>query len=323
MAWISNVNNTITKGSEFLFLLKDTLVSASWTVISSSNGSVLSAGDIITSASVLETDNSYFLVQQPTGSYGNVQRILGFQSAGSTGIQGRGIYIHTSGAGDLGGTATAMPSGSNEEFKWFAADRTSTIQWATNASNRAHFRAENTAPYAFWAAAYPAGGGNSTSLFIFDPMVSGTFSAQDNDPYVLHTGQGGGGQVGILDGNYYSMAQAASSSYYFYAPKCWFGKGLAGEAWAPVGLGYYAWVNTNTPWYSYQIGTSAVTNYDTLLPGFWAAPANHGFKGVSTLVRLNTNNRSTGSTISTTSGALDWIAINHILLPWNGVAPSV
>ena len=65
MAWISNVNNTISKGSEFLFILKDTLVGASWTVISSSNGSTLSNGDIITSASVLENASSYFLIQPP------------------------------------------------------------------------------------------------------------------------------------------------------------------------------------------------------------------------------------------------------------------
>jgi len=323
MAWISNVNNTISKGSEFLFILKDTLVSASWTVISSSNGSTLSNGDIITSASVLENASSYFLIQQPTGSYGNVQRILGFQSVSSQGAFGRAIYIHTSGAGNLGGTATAMPSGSNEEFKWFAADRTNSIAWFTAGSSRAHFRAENTAPYAFWAASYPSGGGNSTSLFLFDPMVSGTFNAQDNDPYVFHVGQGGSGLVAILDNSYYSMAQAASSSYYFYAPKCWFAKGLTGEAWRPVGLGYFAWVNTSYPWFSYQVGSAAISSYDTLLPGFWAAPSSHGFKGVSTLIRLNTSNRSTGSTISTTSGALDWIAFNHILLPWNGSTPTI
>lgn len=322
MTYIFSASLTPTTSGEAMFNFKSLLVSAGWTVVSSSNGSTLSAGDIITSGTVLDNSNAYFIIKQPlgaTGSYGGVQREFGFQRGAFSG-QWKVQYMQSS-ASVNGGTATTMPSGSDKA--WYLGSNSSFVTiFTTNNTYRWSVCADNAAPYGFWAGAFPTGGGNPTTLMIFDPMVSGSFVAADNDPFCFYAANSNAGLLNA-NGSVNALNQFSSASF-TESPRTWFKKGLSGESFEGVGAGTYIWYNSSIIRDATVVGTNTITTFSDLLPLIWASPASKGYKGISSLMRINTSAKTTGDTISVASaGSKEYIVFKDIVLPWNGTNPII
>lgn len=323
MAIISSSSLTPANSSEAMFTFKQLMVAAGWSVVSSSNGTTLSAGDIIGSASVLNNNSAYFILKQPlgaTGSYGGVRRELGFQR-GTFGSQyWVAQYLHTSAS--TGGNATTMPPGAGSERRWLHGDSANEqILFSTDGTYRWHCLADNAAPYGFWAGAYPSGGGNPTTIIMMDPMTTGTFDANDKDPYVFYVGSIG---VFLANNAGQDATNQVNSASYFSSPKAWFAKGQAAQQFRGCGIPHYVWDNAGSQLNAINIGTNVNTVKDDSLPTLWAAPSGKGYKGFSSFIRINSGNRATGDTISTTgTNTRDWLVMRNYTLVWNGTVPTV
>jgi len=329
MTIITSASLTPATGAEAMYNFKQLLVAAGWVVVSSSNGTTLQAGDLITSGAVLANANAYFVVKQPlgaTGSYGGVRRELGFQRT-TTNLVWRITYTHSS-ASTNGGSATVMPNDTgNVERRWIFADGAAgQTLFATDNTYRWHCVADNEAPYGFWAGAYPIGGGNPTTMILMDPMISGSFPHTDNDPYVFYAGSS---NVLVQDaaGNNNAMNQVSTASLP-HTPKCWLAKGVTGESFTGIGIPSLSWYNAATITATNTLGTNPSNAKDDVLPVFWArqsaAGGTTGFKGFSSLLRAKNVVRSTGDTLSTTSsGSKDWICMRDYVVRWDGSTPTV
>ncbi len=333
MAWIFSASQNPATAPEAMWMVKNLMVSGGWEIFSSSNGTVLSAGDAHPTSTTLANANAYFCARQPQGAtssmlYGGVRREFGFQRV-NTNLIWRFVY----GYGGLNqtGTATLMPSSSDRQFL-LGSTAAGVSLFATDATYRWHIAVETTSPYSVWASAVPNGGGTPTTAILFEPMLSGTFSTLDTDPYVYYVANTNAwlSRAGTDAGSTNALHQAVSSSALNQSPKCWLAKGTGSESWTGVGaLGYVTIANNLRAEASPTgLGTNPLTGNDDILPVVWAKASSiggtTGYKGVGQNMRYNANTRASSDTLSTTSsGSKDYIVFRDIVLGWNGSSPAI
>lgn len=109
MAKITSVNNEPTSAANSIFILKQTLKSAGWTVPCSSNGTTYnSTGDEISTTADLETSSAWFVIEDPAG-----QRQFCFQR-GATDLLWRILVSDSSKFTGGSPSATRVPDASDQ-----------------------------------------------------------------------------------------------------------------------------------------------------------------------------------------------------------------
>lgn len=318
-------------GNDAFFLIKETLKSVGFTVPSSSNGTIFSAGDILTSPSAFNV-NSWFILRQPvaaTASHGGVQREYAFQQSNTT-LTWRAKYSYSASFA-IGGTATTMPTALDEvrllggELPGFSY-RVNFIPF--DGTYKMHVCVDQEPPFSWYVCFVPNGGGDPPTILLVDGMLSGTYSSQDNDPYVHYFSNYFAAYGGIDNGLITSTITGSNIT----TPACWTRKGEPNQVYGGIALIVWAAQNSTLKTFAGSLGTTnAYNNKDDLLPAVWyrgsaANPAGPGgYKGVSSLIKIPTGPvRATGDTYSTvSSGSKDYILFRNFAFPWNGTDPVI
>lgn len=314
MARFWSLNNTPATGAIAFYLFKETLKSASWTAVSSSDGTTYNAaGDQITSgnsgAGGFDNTRAWIRMRDPAGV-----RELILQRT-TTNLLWR---IKLSPVAKFsGGTpgATTTPSATDEiTLVGGGTDAAGTgVQiLGTNGAYRFHVMAESAGVYGFYYFTYPTGGGNPNGGFVWDPLTQ--TAAGDPDPYVYYLSQNSAnsfrGSAGTQDfttenGTHtpkaYLGAVATTTNFVGALPA------LPGVV--PSGFSYAAACPAN-PFSGENEGVP-----------FWygrrnALTAPRGYKGFSSFMRANI---TTGLSTGTTGATLTWILVGDMWLPWDGV----
>lgn len=307
-------------GSVAMYEFKEHLKSQGWTVPESSDGTTYNnAGDQITTgasgAGGMANTNAWFRIQSPAGAASNefvVQR-------GSTNVGWR--IKHSRAAGFTGGSpsATQVPSATDEGLLWGAgtdASPTFSNLFTTDNTYRWNVGADAASPYGFWAGAFPTGGGDPTTGFVFDPLTG----AEPTDGHLYAIYVSGSGGAPFINTSLYTESFAATSN----------------ALWAMVAATSPTIYAFMTAWvlFSPSVGLNAVpnglstnpiTNKDEMFPlvlGRRGAQTNPGYKGITTLMKWTGTARTTGDTL-TWNTSRDRIIYKHVSLPWDGTVPTV
>jgi len=317
MAYTFDTNNTPATGSEAVYLLKEALKTAGWTVASSSDGTTYNAsGDQISSGSSgaggMANSSAWFRIQMPT--LDSVVREFTFQRSTSLNYQWRIKYSYS--AGFTGGSpgATQTPSATDEQILAGAGtDASPTYSTILNSSDggyrwniAAGGAAEN---YVFYAFSFASGGGVVNAFWLLDRMLSGSYPSADVDPVVM------GFAATALN---VATIQSTSSVIKAYLDK---GGGSEGFVSMPGCV-----PEDSATHLAGNLGTNPHTGNDDSIPIIFArrsalgSPA--GWKGIGSMLRMNGVTRTTGDTYSVGS-ARDRIIVDDCNLPWDASVPTV
>lgn len=339
-----SINLAITSIGEILFYFKQTLKRAGWTVLRSSDGTTYSSNsDIITHAGsgAGGTENSiiWYVLKHPTSSRQlQVFRTVTNYNGGSTPSVG---LFYSYSAGFTGGSPSATSRSTATDEKGALGNNGDIalapvqIALVTSSNMRLHVVADNAAPYGWYMFWHDLGvsGSSPLGIWMMDPMLPGTYSSSDLDPYVFHcTGKSwrnpsgsyfdlqAGGTPAVWSGG---MGVEGSHSV---TPRGWYKKGASNESW----VYYPAMAYTSAGGIS--IPGSTVINpyngYDATFPivygrrTAWAAQI--GVKGISSLAQWSGVARNVGDTLSIGGpNARDRIICGNLALPWNGSVPKI
>jgi hypothetical protein len=315
MAYVHSVNNTPANGGEAMYLLKELLKTAGWTVIRSTDNVTVANSDLWVTAAEANLNVVWLILQKP-GSTNQI--LMQRQGAEPSWL----FYFSRGGYDTTTGTTTVRPSTLSTDERALQPAGGS-IFFPNGGTYRYHVVADNAAPYSFWSASYVIGGGNPLGVLAFDPIVSGTQGATDTDPYTFI--------LSIQANGYNAFNIDRLSSIVSYQIAC----AYLVDATVPANFVPVAYAppvvvnNTGSSSYAFPggVGTNPYTSNEDLVQALivrhvsYAAPV--GYKGISTLIRFVGSNRTTGDTIST-GGAHDWIVMQNVALPWpTGVTPDV
>jgi hypothetical protein len=316
MAYVHSVNNTPANGGEAMYLLKELLKTAGWTVIGSTDNATTASSDLWVTASIANLNVVWIILQKPSSTN---QILIQRQASEGSWL----FYFSRNGYDPTTGTTTVRPSTFSSDEVALSASGYSTAFLPTGGTYRYHVVADNAAPYSFWSAAYAIGGGTPLGILVYDPIVSGTESNGDSDPYAFILGSGTNGlyafNIAYLNGPvYYPVARA-----FLVDPTV--PANFVTVAYAAPML--YSVSGSFTYAFPGGAGTNPFTSNEDLVQALIVRhvsyPAPVGYKGISTLIRFVGSNRATGDTIST-GGAYDWIVMSSVALPWpTGVTPDV
>jgi hypothetical protein len=210
MAWHNSVNNTLATYTLNLWQLIQMMLDAGWTDVADSDGvSTFTPGQhgTVTSGGTgpggLNNNAAYIVLQSPAGA-GSPQVMLQNAAGVPGSLWGSGdvawIGLYSPAAGFTGGTPsmTVAPTASDQYgFLAFLSNGTGS-QWfnysTTEGSTRYSCGANDAAPYAFWAASWPVGGGSTEGCIFFDGVTfAAATEADDSDPHVLYCDGNGSG----------------------------------------------------------------------------------------------------------------------------------
>lgn len=325
---------------ETLWYIKNVFSQSGFTVVSSSDGTTLSAGDLTTSGT-LNNANAYFIVKQPlsaTGSHGSWRREWGFQRINATNIK---VSYTVSSSHTNGGTASVMASGSDR--KWVLENQ-STWQVGTDAQfvegdtrYMMVMAVDNTAPHAwYWivtSVGSPGGADWTTyrrpsSCLFFDPMTINTFNTLDLDPTVHYSGLYSSNESCLdINGGLSTYLSGAGTAG---VVRTWFAKSGSG-----AGTGFVSGVFTSCPIVMpmivastqlvQNVGTNFFNGSDETFPVWYIKPVIDttnfvpvsAVKGISSLLSIGLTLRDNWTTY-TVSSSKDKILLGNFLLPWDG-----
>jgi hypothetical protein len=311
-----------------IFELKSFLTGTTgWTVNASGTGvnsaSYSASGDLILSATQLNSTNAWFKLKmsgsnreftfQRTTTH-DTWRIkyapLGFITSGSTTGSFNSTPHGTSEFIICGAGSDASPAGS------------SLPQVSTDAM-RAHIIAQNTSPFGWSMVCHRSGNASIQEFMIFlDPLLSGTYSNLDPDPYVA--GVGRSTQSGFI-GSTLGMSSETSNT----TTQC----GVVSGSNTPFAI-YTGAVIVTDAGTNQQfaipagLGTNPFSGMDDLFLVPWIRRGNGignapgGFKGFSNTFTMPGSNRASASTF-TISSSMDYYLYNQIAVPWDGTVPNI
>lgn len=181
----------------------------------------------------------------------------------------------------------------------------------------------NPWPYAFLMATFNAGGqAQASSVWMMDPMKSGSFVSSELDPYVFYYQGSSAGCFMLVNGDFTSPNGAAS-------PGTWFRKGVATNQFNAVAgciLRTRQFASGDVAAWPSNAGSNAHTNQDDFMPipymrvvGITQSPGLGGYKGISSLVRICPRSFNTGVVFSMDKSR-DRMALGSVIMPWDGSA---
>lgn len=308
MANIFSTNLTGT-GAAMIFALKTLLKTAGWTVRSSGDATTYNAsGDQIThaggGAGGMANTRAWFVVRMP-----GTTRELCFQRTTNNTLW-RVKYSKADGFTGGSPSANTVPSAADEQVihgSGSDASSTGAALFATDSTYYTQIMAQDAAPYGFWLGSYLASTRAVATALFLDPLAADSYPNGDGDPYVLRTSQGAAAWL--------SGQNQGSLSNMINGPVAWINDSGFGAmpACAPVN-----WSSTTLRVLSAGSGANAISNEDVFLPVIYGRSSSdtppNGIKGVSSLLRWNSNSRTSGDT----TADLAYIQMGHVVLPWDG-----
>jgi hypothetical protein len=314
MTYQYSVNNSPATGNIAMYIAMTLLVSAGWTVKSSSDGTTYnSTGNQITSgnsgAGGLANSKAWFRIQAPL--FNSQTRELIFQTSSSTNASFRIKY--SASAGFIGGSPGAIqtPSATDEVIILGAgtdAAPTFSSQFSTDATYHFHMMAgDSSIGYSFYFFANTGGAQPANALnacFIFDVLQIGSYNSLDTDPCIIYTSQSTS-SLGT------SLTGAATA------------KGLLNVSY--VGHAAAALYSNSTYIFPASVGNKSVQNpfntKDELFPIVWIRDPFQtppfGVKGVSSFM-LGSSVIHTSFSYQTVNTKRDRIILGYFSFPWNG-----
>lgn len=192
MAWHPSVNQTPITSAIGVFNWLTELIAAGWTKISDSDGTTYSSsGTQVTGGGSgtngLGNTKAWVCMKDPAG-----KTQFTFQR-GTDNQHWRACHSPVDGFITGSPAATVCPTAADEAVTLGSGTEASPsfTQWftGTEASMRFNSNALDTAPYTWWVATWPVGGGTNTGCGFFDGVVSpitGVGYTSDDDPHVVN-----------------------------------------------------------------------------------------------------------------------------------------
>ena len=180
MTVFSIVNQVPSVGADVIFDVKGILVSSSWTVVSSSDGTTAAEGDTWLSASVGNNNYAWLQLRSPD----NGIRHLSFQRS-TTHYEWRIQYL--SGTFNNDATATSLPTTATGTERWVFGSAGSYSELVQNAIDERHHVVSVSGSHAstgsFWFATFTKTSATVKQIFVFDPLEASF--AGDLDPICI------------------------------------------------------------------------------------------------------------------------------------------
>jgi hypothetical protein len=295
--------------AEFCYDLKQTLVAANWSVRSSSNGTVRTVGDSISSSTVFNNNNAWMILRAPVGMTPRremmIQRGLSDRSCKVSWVMD-GVGYTVAGSATVPDTSAVV---GEESYVVGSAGAFSTTFFPTGGTYKYHIVADDASPYGWWGSCNPSGAGNANVIMVFDPLAAGSYSSGDLDPAIYYFSNVGSPFV---------TTQVGPQG------KAWYKKGLAGASFVVMpGTWYTRSANVAIPG---NLGTNPIDSVDNHFPIPWLRNSNDatqvGWKGFGTIIHWLGPTRSNCDTLST-GGIKDHIVFDNAVLPWPNVTPVV
>ena len=324
MAYQFNTNSIPATGSVAVFALRTVLIAQGWTQQNSGDGMAAFGAGAVTSgaagANGLGNTDAWIRLRDPAG----VREIV-FQRW----VTDQHWYIkYSASAGFTGGapSATQVPSATDEKIIYGTGPDNAFAggQWLpTNNTYRMNIAAGDVSVgYGWYFDVFPTGNAAGThNSMLWEIMAAGSFPVADVDPFVIYiTPPGGTTSAWATD--FWDGSQIHG----------WFGTG-GGRTWQVVrATVYYAVAEGAGHFPAYTAGWGAgqnsfTTNDDALPVPFGrlaTAPAPSGWKGFSSMIKYSSTVRANYDTYSISApGAMDWVWINGVILPWDGSVPVI
>lgn len=307
-----NVVNNANGGAHAMFDLKELLVAAGWVVMASGGGTgsgLYSAiGDVIATAAIMNTSRAWVRIQDPAG---------GREFCWQRGSGGNAAWWIKVSAEDkfTGGAADEddMPTATDEQ-NLHGSTTAGTTLFAAAATYHHHCAADNAAPYGFYLFDLVNGTGAQDMAFVFEPLVTGTYPVEDDDPALYY----------VRQSTPFNINQLSAGGT---GPFGWWAKDTGGEAFVRYPACVY---NDSGGTRQFPgVGTNPENNKDDTIPipyirGSASFATQIGVKGLAgTVMRWQGVTRATGDTLSVTV-ARDRIIVGNVALPWDpGVVPVI
>ncbi len=315
MAYTFSVSNVITNASQFLFILKSTLVSAGWVVKSSSDGLTYNAtGDQITSSGTgaggIRNNSAWFRIQCPTTD--SVNREFTFQVQPTAFLNWRVKYSYN--AGFTGGSPAILttPFATDEKFILGSGTDTSPIfgnACSDTATLSQYAIGDASEGYSFYTIQTTAGG-TLNSIFFMDHLDN---FFNDLDPVVMFISTNPSALL------YNSILSPTNIS--LPTPISWFCKGKIYEDFKITCL-LIPYKDASTSC-AKRLGPNPYTGNDNIIQLFWGRQTSStptaGYKGRSHIMRLNLNSRAQGSTYNSKT----LIQLGDFVFPWDASTTPV
>lgn len=187
----------------------------------------------------------------------------------------------------------------------------------------------NPIPYGFYMISWTAGvtTGFIESCFMLDPIMSGSFPANEPEPFVFQRVNqnvvGSGNGLDPVNG----QARFANSDVNGVGVG-WMAKNTVNQRFVGIGVVWYTQFNLNVTYAGWPdgAGSNAMTNEDDLLPipyvRYSSASPPGGYKGLSGMMKYAGAVHSTGTTLSVLTNR-DKIVASKVVLPWDGSLPTL
>jgi hypothetical protein len=313
MAFVYSVNNTPASGAAAIVLLKDLMKTAGWAMRKSSNGTTVSAvnpNPDPVDAAYLANQDAWFIMRHPDAT----AREIAFQRGANN--QSWRISYSRAGLFSGGGTATRIASDADEQLLFTGggtnANPTYINLFQADGTYRWNIVGDNAGGRSILAFAFPTGavasGTNLQTAILFDGLTSGTYPAEDSDPFVGGAGSTGGTGCLVRQGT-----SGATWSYIYGFLRAWLKWGLAGRTWSSPAA---AFPNIGGYDSSANLLPNPHNNKDDLFEALYVSQNNgNGYKGKgSGIVLWRGTNRNLGDIIVVGSQA--YVCADHVAIPW-------
>jgi len=341
MAYTFSVGTIPGTAPAAMYLLKATLVTAGWIVKSDSDGlTYASGGGQVTSggagAGGLGNSKAWIRIQAPTVE--NNTREIVFQRSdtapGATGDEQWRIK-YSANAGFTGGSPGILQTPSAvDEVVMAGAGTDASPTWqpsvfTTNNTYRMNISAGGADEYYSFAAwTHISGSLTGLNAIALDVMQSGSYPPEDVDPAVMYVSQQANFQTPFYD--FTANVNFSTTNVTFPAvARAWMG------ATSSAGILTLGTNNNNVTlsalggnWGAGATGApNPFSTKDSLVSPWWgrggsAIPGPNGPKGVSTLFRIGSTNRTNLDTCDLSS-TKDRILMYYVWVPWNGTVPPL
>jgi hypothetical protein len=249
VAYVGTTNTLIANGgsADYLFVIKQSLVSAGWTLLSCSNGVTLNTGtpatDNLTTAAQFNVNNAWCRLREPSGAGGREFILLHGAANGNTALV---KYSRSTGFSTGGTATTCSTTGVGGDGQLIVAAGTASLptwtdQTATSATQAIQVCgstgyvqcvANNAAVngvYGFWAFQYAAGGSAIGAACLFqEPAAPGSTPTGDNDPSARYYIETNAGSTPSIVGN---VSTTVSNTTTYRGWSYWNAYGLGGAAY--------------------------------------------------------------------------------------------
>lgn len=331
MAWVNTyLNQTPATWGIGWYTLKEMLKACGWTITRSGDGSSAysASGDVITTGAAgvggFGNTAAWFVAQQPSNGvapYAGTRQIC-VQRSTSPSTQARIKYSVA--AGFTGGTPgfNRVPSATDEQVILGGgtdASPTYAAFWpGTEGLYRVQFRGDDGASatnnHVLYVLAYLTGGSTTAMVFALDCCKTGTFPAEDTDPYMIwHL-------VGDVTGSSLTT-ETAGSGWRGYLKR-----GMVGEGFVAIPPAVFYSTAGSTHVAPGTLGANPHNGKDDMFPLFWmrrsglAAPS--GYKGQAQMTKTHGPTRATRDLLSHLQTG-DRIVAGLVNFPWpTGTVPT-